>query len=64
LGRGEVEWNTDVSVATRERNEIEKLGREREGWKRVLEWEQGLKRGGRERIIESALGTRKPGKGS
>ena len=53
-----------VSVAARERNENAKLGREREGWKRVLEWEQGLKRGGRERIIERALGTRKPVKES
>jgi len=51
-------------VAARERNENAKLGREREGWKRVLEWEQGLKRGGRERIIERALGTRKPVKES
>jgi len=53
-----------VSVTVRERNEIDKRGRERECWKRVLEQEQGLRRWGRERIINSALGARKPGKGS
>jgi len=30
----------------------------------VIEWEQGLKHWGRERIIESSLGASKLGKGS
>jgi len=48
----------------RQRNEISIEGEKRSAGKDFLEWEQGLKHWGRERIIESALRARKPGKGS
>jgi len=39
-------------------------GEKRSAGKEFVEWEKGLKHWGQERIIERALGARKPGKGS